>query len=102
VAGHRQPDRIDVTADDIGGRIPQRRKLGADRTGRVVHDQAGQPPRPVRRDRFRRGLLQRLVSEQPIRRVDEFSCGLSPQQRRLHQHGGAISETVTRRSDVGH
>ena len=51
--------------------------------------------------RFCGGLLQRLVGEQPPRRIGEFGCGLSPQQRRLHQDGGTVTETVTHRGNVG-
>ena len=66
-----------------------------------MHRDAGQPTCPVRGYRFGSGLLQRLVSEEPIRRVGEFGCRLSPQQRRLDQHGGTITELLTRRGDVG-
>jgi len=47
------------------------------------------------------GLLQRLVGEQPSRCVVEFGCGPSPQQCGLHQNGGTITETRTRRRNVG-
>jgi hypothetical protein len=55
----------------------------------------------VRRNPFGCGLLQRLVGEEPIRWVGEFDCRLSPQQGCLHQHRGTLTETVTRRGDVG-
>ena len=56
VACHRQPDRIDIAADHAERRIPQCRKLGADRTRRVVH-RARQPTCPMRGDRCGGGLL---------------------------------------------
>jgi hypothetical protein len=66
-----------------------------------VNYSACQPPSPVLGYRFSGGLLQRIVGEQPLRRVGEFGCRLSPQQRGLHQHGGPFTETVTRRGDLG-
>jgi hypothetical protein len=50
----------------------------------------------MRRHRFGGGLLQRLIGEQPARRVTEFGCRPSPQHRGLHQDGGMITETLTR------
>ena len=55
----------------------------------------------MRRDGFGGGLLERLVGEQPARRVREFRCGLAPQECRLHQDGGVVTEGCSRRSDVG-
>jgi hypothetical protein len=52
-------------------------------------------------DGFGGGLLQRLVGEQPARRVRDLRRGLAPQQRRLHQCGGTLAERCSRRSDVG-
>ena len=101
VTGHCEPHRVHITADDTSAPIPQRGKLCADRTRRVVHAEPGQPTRPVGGDRFGGGLLQRLVGEQPSRRVVEFRRRPAPQQRRLHQHGGVVTETLTRRGDVG-
>jgi hypothetical protein len=53
-------------------------------------------------DRFGGGLLQRLVGEQPSRRVGEFRQRPAPQLRRLHQRSGVVTETPTRRSDIGY
>jgi hypothetical protein len=55
----------------------------------------------MRGDRFGGGLLQRLVGEQPTRRIGEFCCRPAPQHRRLHQNGGAFPETPAGRGDVG-
>jgi len=65
-----------------------------------VHGQPGQPPCPVHCYLFGGGLLQRLIGEQPPRRVSEFGCGPSPQQRGLHQDGGTVTKTVTRCGDI--
>ena len=53
------------------------------------------------RHRFGGGLLQRLVDEQPVVGACQLRRRLAAQHRRLHEHDGAISETLTRRSDVG-
>jgi hypothetical protein len=66
-----------------------------------MHGKPGQSPRPMFGDRFGGSLLQRLVSEEPVRCVGEFGCGLTPQQRGFHQDGGTVTETVTHGGDVG-
>ena len=99
--GHRQPDRVDIAADDVRRRIPQCRKLCADRARHVVHARSGQPPSAVRGHRLGGGLLQRLVGEQPRTRVGELGCRLAPKQRRLHQYGRPVAESRSRRSDIG-
>jgi hypothetical protein len=56
----------------------------------------------VCRNGFRSGLLHRLVGEQPCRWIGELGRSLAPQQYRLDQHGRSVTETRTRRSDVGY
>jgi hypothetical protein len=46
-------------------------------------------------------LLQRLLGEQPARRVGKLDAGPAPKQRRLDEYGRTIAETLTRRGDVG-
>jgi hypothetical protein len=53
------------------------------------------------RNGFRGALLQRLVGEQPRRRIGELGRRPAPKQHRLDQHGRPIAETLTRRRDVG-
>ena len=104
VAGHRQPHLVEVAAEDLDGGGAQRRELGADRAGGVVHDGTGQPPGPVLRHRRGGGLLQRLVGEQPAGHVGEpgeLHRGPAPQQGGLHQRGGALAEAIPDRGDVG-
>jgi hypothetical protein len=48
-----------------------------------------------------RCLLERLVGEQPVRRVIELRNGSAPQHRRLHENGGSFTETPTCPGDVG-
>jgi len=52
-------------------------------------------------DGFGGGLLKCLVGEQPARRIGELRRGLAPQQRRLHEWGGTITERGSHRSDIG-
>ena len=77
--------------------------LGADGTGRVVHDVAGEPTGAVQGDRRRGGLLQRLVGEQPAGdpQLTELLGGTAAQQRRLHQHRRPVAESGAHRGDIG-
>jgi hypothetical protein len=52
-------------------------------------------------DGLSRRLLKGLVGEQPVAAVAEFHRGPAPQYRRLHQNGGPLTETLSRRSDIG-
>ena len=101
VAGHRKPHRVQIASDDETCRIPKRRKLGADRTGDVVHDCAGESTRPMAGNRARGGLLQRLVGEEPAVGIGELARRLAPQQRGLHEHCDPLTESCPYRSDVG-
>ena len=51
--------------------------------------------------RLSRRLLKRLVGEQPVGWIVELRRGPTPQDRRLHQDRGALTETLTRRGNVG-
>ena len=84
-----------------GRRVTQCRKLRADRTGDVVHDGTGQPPGPMLGDRLGGGLLQRIVGEQPVRRVGELGRRPSAQQHSLDQNRRVIAELPSYRSDIG-
>ena len=66
-----------------------------------MHRRAGQASCAVGGHRFGGRLLEGLVGEQPVRGIVELGCGFAPQQRRLHQNGGPLTETLTRRGDVG-
>jgi hypothetical protein len=66
VARHRQPDRVDITAQGSGTRAAQCGQFGADRTGHIMdHSKAScdQPPGSVPGNRRRGSLLQCLVGE---------------------------------------
>jgi len=66
-----------------------------------VHLRPGQSLGTVCRNGFRGGLLQRLVGEQPRRGVGELGRRLTAEQHRLDQYGRPVTETRTRRGDVG-
>ena len=55
----------------------------------------------MRGDGFGGGLLERLIGEEPTRWIGELRRGPTPQQRRLHQRGGALTERCSCRSDIG-
>ncbi len=100
VSGHRQPDRVDVAAHDEVGRVPQRRKLGADRTGDVVHD-ARLPAGAARCSATAcgGGLLQRLVGEQPVRRGRRTwppPCGAAASSRPARRRARRIASVPRR------
>jgi hypothetical protein len=98
---HGQPDRIDIAADQRRSRVPKRRKLGTDRAGGVVHSRTSQASCPVGGHRRGGRLLEGFVGEQPVIGIVELRHGFSPQHRGLHQNRGTLTETRTRRSDVG-
>ena len=66
-----------------------------------MHRHACETLRPVRRDRRRGGLLQRLVGEQPLRGVVELGCSPAAQRHRLDQHRGSLTEPCSRCCHVG-
>ncbi|BBX26493.1 hypothetical protein GCM10009632_36200 [Mycolicibacterium alvei] len=47
-----------------------------------------------------RGLLQRLVGEQPAVGVVELGCGPAPQLHGLHQNCGTVTELCSDSSDI--
>jgi hypothetical protein len=67
-----------------------------------VHGRARQPLSAVDGDAFGGGLLQRLVGEQPARRVRELRRRPAAQQCRFDKNSGAFAERCSRRSDIGH
>jgi hypothetical protein len=101
VAGHCEPDRIDIAAHHEGCRIPQCRKLCADGAGDVVYGGACQSARSMFGDPLRSRLLQRVVGEQPARRVIEFGYGPSAQEHSLYEGGRMIAEPPSDGSDIG-
>ncbi|MDT5014626.1 MAG: hypothetical protein QOD39_786 [Mycobacterium sp.] len=66
-----------------------------------MYARTGQPSRAMFSHGFGGGLLQRFVCEQPVIGVGELRRRLAAQHGRLHQHGGALTETVARRTDIG-
>jgi len=111
VARHCQAHRVDIAAQRSHPTAAQCGQFGADRAGRVVHQperSRRQPPGPVPGDRRRRGLLQRLVGEEPVRRLKiwtqplQLVCGTTAQQGRLHQDRRPVAESGTRRGDIRH
>ena len=66
-----------------------------------MHGCPGQPKSPVFGDELRGGLLQRVIGEQPVRRVVELGFGAAPQQHRLDQHRCPVAESCSYRGDVG-
>ena len=104
VTGDR-PQRVGATQVDVGDIVPRPSPAGPGRCrcrrrrqpnsavpqAQCRSNRSRRAPRrrptavPVRGHRFGGGLLQRLVGEQPLRRVGEFGCRPSAQQRRLHQ-----------------
>jgi hypothetical protein len=52
-------------------------------------------------DRLSGGLLQRIVGEQPVRRVCELGDRPTAQQHGLHQHRRALAELPSYEGDVG-
>ena len=66
-----------------------------------MHGGIGQAPRPMLGHRLRSGLLQRVVGEQPVRRVGEFGCRSAAQQHRLNQSRRVPAELPSYRGDVG-
>jgi hypothetical protein len=66
-----------------------------------MHHRTRQASRAVGGHRLSRRLLKPLVGEQPVRRIGELRRSPAPQQRRLHQYRGPITETLTRGSDIG-
>jgi hypothetical protein len=67
-----------------------------------VHTRAAKATRPVGGHRGGRRLLQRLVGEQPARRVADLGDGAPAQPHGLHQDDRARTESVSHRSDVAH
>jgi hypothetical protein len=98
---HGQPDRVDVAADERRGRVSQCGKLGADRAGGVVHRRTGQASCAVVGHPFGGRLLECFVGEQPVRGIGKLRRGFATQHRRLDQNCGPLTESPTRRSDVG-
>ena len=79
-------------------------QLGAHRARRGVHHRPGQPVGAVAGDRCGGGLLQRLVGEQPARRVGqagELGEGPAAQQGGFDQCGGVPGEAFADSGDVG-
>lgn len=66
-----------------------------------MHERAGEPPCPMRGDRRRGGLLQRLIGEQPVRGVIELGRSPAAQRHRLDQHCGSLTELPSRCCHVG-
>ncbi len=98
VSRHRQPHRVDVTADEPGRRAAQRGQLGSDRAGHIVNHFAAQPLRPMQRDRCGAGLLQRFVGEQPVAGTGQpgkLCVRTATQQYRLHQHRRPVAELLS-------
>ena len=66
-----------------------------------MHGCPEQPTGPVFGDGLCGGLLQRVIGEQPVRRVVEFGRGAAPQQHRLDEHRRPFTESRSYRVDVG-
>ena len=104
VARHRQAHLIDIAAQQVLCCVAQCGQLGADRTGRIVHDGTGEAVRPVPGHRGGGRLLQGLVGEQPLRHISqagEFGERLAAQSCGFDQCGGALTESLTDRGHIG-
>lgn len=89
--GYRQPNVVQVTADDDRALLGQFGEFGSDGTGYVVDGAALQAFGAVAGDRGRRGLLQGVVGEEPLPGIGEFGGGAAAQADGLHQGGGVVA-----------